>query len=306
MLVIKSHTNDPYFNIAAEEYLLHHFTDDLLFLYINNVSIIVGKHQNALAETNYKYCIENKIPIIRRYSGGGTVYHDLGNLNYSFFTYAKEGAQINFKKFAAPIIETLKQLGIEAKQEGKNDIRVDGLKISGNAGHVYINKALHHGTLLVNANLEMLSQSLKVVEGKYKDKAVKSVRSEVANLITINTQITTKKFIQNLVENVKGEIIEFSNDDIESINQQVAKKYSTWDWNFGYSPEYSFFGKLNDEPFELIVKDGIIKRVNILNNDFLKANLIGQKHELYAIKKILISSLNLDESDAESLAWKFF
>jgi lipoate-protein ligase A len=307
MLVVKSHTNDPYFNIAAEEYFLHHHNSDLLFLYVNCSSVIVGKHQNTLAETNYRYVLENKIPVIRRFSGGGAVYHDIGNLNFAFFTNAETGAQINFKKYADIIIDALKQSGINAYREGKNDIRVNGLKISGNAGHVYKNRTLHHGTLLVNADLQQLSNCLKVEEGKYIDKAVKSIRSKVVNLSLISDQISIVTIINSLLDLVNGCLETINNIDKRAIEKLAEEKYKSWQWNYGYSPEYSFSVDLDyNTNSEIIVKEGIIHTIKNLNHDLLKSQLIGQKHEFASIKKAVLSSLQLTDIEVDALAWKFF
>ena len=307
MLVVKSHTNDPFFNIAAEEYLLHHHNSDLLFLYVNSPSVIVGKHQNTLTEINYRYILENKIPVIRRFSGGGTVYHDMGNLNFAFFTNAETGAQINFKKYADTIIDSLKQFGINAQREGKNDIRAEGLKISGNAGHVYKNRTLHHGTLLVNADLQQLSNCLKVVDGKFIDKAVKSIRSKVINISALSAQVTIERITETLINIVNGEISILNHVDIAAIEKLADEKYSSWQWNYAYSPEYIVFVDVADEsPAEIVVRDGIIQTITNSKNDSLKRILIGQKHEFQSIKQAIMGFMQVTDKEAEDIAWRYF
>ena len=182
MLLINNSSTDPYFNIALEEYLLKHTSEDIFMLYTDSPSVIVGKHQNTLAEVNIRYAIEHNIHVVRRISGGGTVYHDPGNLNFCFIVNGKEGHLVDFKKFTNPIIEVFNKLGLQVNLEGKNDLRIDGLKISGNAEHVFKNRVLHHGTLLVSTDLQHLSFILKVEVGKYTDNAVKSIRSKVSNI----------------------------------------------------------------------------------------------------------------------------
>ena len=182
MLIINRPQTDPYFNIAAEEYLLKQMDEDCFMVWQNEPSIIVGKHQNTLAEINYSFAKENNIPVVRRITGGGTVFHDLGNLNFTFISSGEKGKLVNFKKFTQPIIEVLNQMGIPARFEGKNDLRVNGLKISGNAEHVYKNKVLHHGTLLFSTDLNFLKKAIKSVPERFQDKAVQSVRSKVANI----------------------------------------------------------------------------------------------------------------------------
>jgi lipoate---protein ligase len=307
MLVVKSHSNDPFFNIAAEEYFLHKTVKDLLFLYINKPCTVVGKHQNTLAEINYRYLVENNIPIIRRISGGGAVYHDLGNLNYSFFTNEAEGSQINFKKFTQFIINTLYQFGIEAVFEGKNDLRVSGFKMSGNAAHVHKNRVLHHGTLLVEADLEKLSQSLKVIDGKYHDKAVRSIHSKVINLKQLKNSLSIELIIDALLKQTDGAISELTSEEEQSIFLLVKEKFMNWEWNFGYSPKYTFSGQLiNGETFELKVEGGIIVEVKLLNNNNLKNALLGKKHDYTSIKQILETIFSMNKQEAGELAWRFF
>ena len=182
MICIKSDSNDPYFNLAAEEYLLKERKEDIYFQYINAPSVVIGKHQNALSEINLDYMNKNEILLARRISGGGAVYHDDGNLNYSFLTSEEAGDLIQFKKYTAPVIEILRLLGVEARLGKRNEILTDGGKISGTASHVYKNRTLHHGTLLFNSDLEKLAKCLYVDSSRIKDKAVKSVRSEVVNI----------------------------------------------------------------------------------------------------------------------------
>jgi lipoate-protein ligase A len=182
MLILAPATTNPYTNLATEEYLLKNSPSDIFMLWRSQPAVIVGKHQNAMAEINYHFVRENGIPVIRRLSGGGTVYHDLGNLNYTFIMNGTEGNLVNFRRFAQPIIDVLHGVGVDARLEGKNDLRVNGKKISGNAEHVYKNRVLHHGTLLVESNLVNLGMALKAPTNRYSDRAVQSIRSVVANL----------------------------------------------------------------------------------------------------------------------------
>ena len=183
MLCIKNDNTNPYFNLAAEEYVLRNFKENCFMLWRNRPSIIVGKHQNTLAEINVDYVKEKNIDVVRRLSGGGAVFHDLGNLNFTFIKNAeKEEALVDFKKYVEPVLEVLQHLGVNAKFEGRNDIMIDGKKISGNAEHVFKKRVLHHGTLLFSSQMADLSNALKVNPLKYQDKGGKSVRSRVTNL----------------------------------------------------------------------------------------------------------------------------
>ena len=294
MLIINRSQTDPYFNIAAEEYLLNNMEQDCFMLWQNEPSIIVGKHQNALAEINYSFVKENSIPVIRRISGGGTVFHDLGNLNFTFISSGEKEKLVNFKKFTQPIIEVLNQMGIPASFEGKNDLRVNGLKISGNAEHVYKNKVLHHGTLLFSADLGFLNQAIKSIPERFQDKAVQSVRSKVANISNfLKEDIPIETFKQKIISHIKSSnkgITEYSlsAEDLIAINNLVQEKYNTWQWNFGYSPGYMFETKLHLYkqiiPIEIFVKNGIINKIELqgktpININFLKKLLIGEHHE---------------------------
>ncbi|HEY9124875.1 MAG TPA: lipoate--protein ligase family protein [Bacteroidales bacterium] len=289
MKVLISPSNNPYFNIAAEEYLLHHSNDELLFLYVNENAVIVGKHQNTLAEINYRYIIENNIPVIRRISGGGTVFHDLGNLNFAFFSVTEEGKQIDFEKFSKPILDALYESGIKAYREGKNDLRSAEFKISGNAGHVYKNRAIHHGTLLVEANLERLKDCLKVKPKVYIDKAVQSIRSSVTNLRDIYHSISITELKDKIVRSVDGLIVEPEADFDKAVNSLVQSKFQTWEWNYAYSPAYTFVSyDEHDVYFKLNIEQGIINKVEIINKNYAWAKtLIGIRHQYLNVSEAL-------------------
>ena len=195
MNCILSKISDPYFNLAAEEYLLKSRDEDFFLLYRNEPSIIVGKHQNALAEINWEFASKHKIKVARRLSGGGTVYHDPGNLNFSFIRKGLEGKLVDFKKYTAPIREVLSKMGIETKFEGHNSLTLNGFKVSGNAEHVFKKRVLHHGTLLFSSSLENLEEAIRTRPDQYSDKAVKSVRAEVANICeSLDKKITIEEF----------------------------------------------------------------------------------------------------------------
>lgn len=303
MLIINRIPTDPYFNIAAEEYLLRKLEVDCFMLWQNEPSIIVGKHQNTLAEINYNFVKENNIPVIRRISGGGTVYHDLGNLNFTFISSGEKGKLVNFKKFTQPIIEVLNRLGVPARFEGKNDLRVNGFKISGNAEHVNKNKVLHHGTLLFSSDLDYLNQAIKSLHVKYKGKAVQSIRSKVANISKfIDKDISIETIKGKIISHIKKSNTETTDysltlEDEEGINNLVQEKYNTWQWNFGYSPGYMLETKLHLHKqiitIGIFVKNGIIDNIVLqgktdANIDFLKKLLIGEHHDYDSIQSLFI------------------
>lgn len=320
MLCIRSKTNHPAFNIATEEYLLKNKSEDCFYLYINNPSIIIGKHQNSMAEIDIDYVKENNIELIRRLSGGGAVFHDPGNLNFTFIKTNEKNKDVDFRKYTQPILEVLNHLGIEAIFEGRNDLTIKGKKFSGNAKHVYQDKVLQHGTLLFSSKLPDLSKALKVNPLKYKDKAVKSVRSRVTNISEhLKKPITLEEFEEQIIQHVRSlypdsEIYELNKEDIEAINLLVEQKYNTWDWNYGSSPQYNFQKGIKTPgghiEMNLDVKKGKIIEAKIFGDFFntkdigeLEKLLVGLPHHSEYIKNKLetfdfsnyISNVTLDE-----------
>ncbi|HPG34631.1 MAG TPA: lipoate--protein ligase [Lentimicrobium sp.] len=282
MLCIIRHETDPYFNLAAEEYVLKNFSRDCFMLWRNEPSIIVGKHQNTLAEINANFVKENHIKVVRRLSGGGAVFHDLGNLNFTFIASGEHHQLVDFRKFTLPILEVMQKLGIEAKFEGRNDLTIEGRKFSGNAEHVYKNRVLHHGTLLFSAQITDLSNALIVDPTKFQDKAVKSVRSRVTNISEhLKSPLTVLEFrdliLQHVMESTPGaESYSFTDEDISAIRKLKNEKYVTWDWNFGYSPKYNFRKtvKTNGGKLEvtLEVVNGVIANARFFGDYFNKLN----------------------------------
>jgi lipoate-protein ligase A len=308
MLCINLENTNPFFCLAAEEYLLRYFDDDVFMLWQSDKTIVVGKHQNALAEINYPSVRQNNIVVARRISGGGTVYHDEGNVNFAFIKNVKSPAEISFKQFTEPIVEALAKLGIVAVNSGRNDLVVNGLKISGNAEHVYKNRVLHHGTLLFDADLENLGQAIKVVPGKYISKAVQSNRSKVVNISAfLKKRMSTEEFKRVLfnfqLKKEEARVYEISENESKSIQNLATEKFSTWEWNFGYSPKYTFKNKAEIEGKSLsvllYVKKGIIEEATISGDYFNKteserinADLLGARHHFEEIESILRADFN--------------
>jgi lipoate-protein ligase A len=246
MILINLETHDPFFNLALEEVLLKRRKEDYLILGINDLSVIIGKHQAAHREVNTKFVMGNKIPVIRRISGGGTVFHDAGNLNFTFIRQSEEGKQIDFRKYTRPVIDFLGSLGIYANIEGKSDIKVDGLKISGNAEHVYRNRVLHHGTLLFSSSIDMLRNAIRADKSCYTTRAVESNPSSVMNLNErlvrfSNINEFREEMIHHLTTNMKDiEVSSLSQQDGEDAISLAEIRYRRWEWNFAYGPEYVF------------------------------------------------------------------
>ena len=304
MLCIQHSCTDPYFNLAAEEYVLKNFADDCFMLWRNEPCIIVGKHQNTLAEINLDFVREKQLKVVRRLTGGGAVFHDLGNLNFTFIVSGETGKLVDFRRFTQPILEVLKRLDIEAKFEGRNDLTIDGRKFSGNAEHIWQNRTLHHGTLLVSSIISNLSEALKVNPLKFTDKAVKSIRSRVTNISdhlprqmdVIEFRDLIMKYIMETSEGAR--LYEYNTEDIHEIEKLRDEKYCQWEWNFGYSPKYKF-EKMIRTPggnigFHINVEKGVITGMKISGDylsrydpDTIENALTGIRHDPVEIKKIL-------------------
>ncbi len=325
MICILSQNQDPFFNLAAEEFLLKNSPSEYFMLWRCDATIVVGKHQNTLAEINYPYVKKNNIRVARRLTGGGTVFHDLGNINFTFIQEGEKGKLVDFKRFITPVLEMLEGLGIRAEQGMKNEILLHGKKISGNAEHVYKSRILHHGTLLFNSELHNLSEALKVIPGKYKDKAVQSNRSQVTNIQQyLSRKMNTDDFMLALFSSFKNSSLEineyvFNQTDIRAIEKLVTEKYNTWDWIYGYSPKYSFENKASIINkwigIELNVDAGIIQLARITGSYIgnyiasrVAETLIGKKHKEDHIMSVLKHQVPKDtpNNEIEMLADAFF
>lgn len=240
---------DPAMNLALEEYALRNLplTDGgILLFYINEPSIIIGKNQNTIEEINRDYVEEHGIHVVRRLSGGGAVYHDLGNLNFSFITLDNGESFRNFAKFTKPVIDALRKLGVEAELTGRNDIQVGERKISGNAQFASKGRMYSHGTLLFNSEMERVASALRVKAVKFESKSTKSVRSRVANISEfLDEPMTIEQFRDELLREIFGRepqdvpTCPMTPADWDAVRKLADERYRSWDWNYGRSPKFN-------------------------------------------------------------------
>ncbi|MBQ0111387.1 MAG: lipoate--protein ligase family protein, partial [Oscillospiraceae bacterium] len=244
MLFVLNNSFDPAYNLATEEYLLKQKQMPAIMLWQNDRSIIIGKNQNTMAEINYPYVNENGITVCRRLTGGGAVFHDKGNLNYTVIS-DNTNKLGDYSYFSQDLTDFLKTLGLDAEMSGRNDVLLCGKKICGNAQTTYKNLVLHHGCILFSADLSSLSNALKVNPAKIADKGIKSVKSRVVN---IRSQLKEKMEIDRFRELFGDFMIkrhslvpyELTDDEKNIIKKLKDEKYSTYEWNYGTSPQYSY------------------------------------------------------------------
>lgn len=278
MLYIESKSVDPYYNLALEEYLFNTASEDCFILWQNYNTIVVGKYQNTIEEISAKYVKEHDINVVRRLSGGGAVYHDLGNVNFTFITKQKEENTFCFEHFTKHIIDILEEYGINGEFNSRNDLIIKGRKFSGNSQYMKKGKILHHGTLLFNSDLEVLVNALSPDEAKIESKAVKSIQERVTNICEhMEREITLEEFKKSIKKHI------CSIDDVkeykltETENQRVCRlrkdKYVTWEWNYGQSPKCNIIKKGSCKGGGLVqimmeVDSGYIKGAKIFGDFF--------------------------------------
>jgi lipoate-protein ligase A len=239
---VESRWEDPARNLAAEEFLLRQRQDDFVMFYINAPSVIVGKHQNVFREVNLAWTARKGIPVIRRLTGGGTVYHDRGNLNFSFILSGEKGKLVDFAKYIRPVTAFLRELGVAAVTDEHNNILIGGKKISGNAEHIFKDRVLHHGTLLFDTVPEDLAEALHATDGEVRDRAISSRRSKVTNIRAhLEKKIQMDEFRKNISDFFRHYFspcadLQFTAGEIAEIEKLAEEKYSSWEWNIAYSP----------------------------------------------------------------------
>ena len=309
MKYLVNDSNDPRYNLAFEEYCFKELDleDNYIIFWINGPAIIIGKNQNTLEEINQSYVNENNIQVVRRITGGGAVYHDLGNLNFSIISKADGPEKIDFHKFNIPVVKSLEKLGINCELSGRNDITIDGKKFSGIAQSVWKKRVLNHGTLLFDTKLDTLSNALNVKQDKIESKGVKSVKSRVTNIKPymmedVDIYGFRDLILNNMFEMEGLEPVEhkLSQEDLDNINKLFEEKYSTWEWNYGESPKFNYqnykrfpFGSV-DIRFNVV--SGLIKDLKIYGDFFgtedvakLAANLEDTKYTKEELEKKILN-----------------
>ncbi|UOR13186.1 lipoate--protein ligase [Halobacillus amylolyticus] len=311
MLVINHdvESNDPHINLAVEEYALKNLdiNETYLLFYVNKPSIIIGKNQNTVEEINTNYVEENGIHVVRRLSGGGAVYHDLGNLSFSFITKDDGDSFHDFAKFTEPVTEALNKLGVAAELSGRNDIVVNGRKISGNAQFTTKGRMFSHGTLMLDSEIENVVSALNVKTEKIKSKGIKSIRSRVANISEfLEEPITIKEFknliiryIFNVEDEKEAPYYQLTEKDWEEIHKIADERYNNWNWNYGKSPKFNIQHTKRIEgagsyDIRLDVAKGYIRNAKVYGDFFgigdiadIENKLIDIKYERQAISGAL-------------------
>lgn len=306
------HNTSPYHNLAVEEYLLQQTTDNVFMLWQNDNTIVIGKHQNTAAEVNQEYVDSHHVNVVRRLTGGGAVFHDIGNLNFTFIQNVEpEKKEIDFLKYLQPIVDALQSLGVPAAFSGRNDLVIEGQKISGNAMTFFGNRVLEHGTLLFSSQMSDLANALKVDPDKFIDKAVKSVRSRVTNISEHlphpMTVLEFKDYLMDFImkQNQMTELQNLTDEEEAIVNQLMEGKYQTWEWNYGKSPEYSMNKKIRTKggSVQLVadIRDGHIRDLQFFGDFFgekdpqeLADQLIGIRLDKQSVSDTL-TNININD-----------
>lgn len=303
MLIYHNTSTDPYFNLALEESLLTNSREDCFMLWRNRPAIIVGRNQNTAEEINAAFVRDQGVAVVRRLSGGGAVYHDLGNLNFTFIEHDSRHS-FDFARFAQPILAVLRSLGVAAEFSGRNDLLIDGRKFSGNAQYVQGGKVLHHGTLLFDSDLTVLGQALTVKPEKFESKGIKSVASRITNIAPhLPRPATIDEFVAAVFAHIAATfpgaaVAQFTPADHAAARDLVAAKYGLWEWNYGKSSPYNFRNQLRFAgglvECRLVVEAGVIRTVRIYGDYFgsrdigeLERALVGLRHDHAAIAPAL-------------------
>ncbi|MBD7945570.1 MULTISPECIES: lipoate--protein ligase [Psychrobacillus] len=300
---------DPRINLAIEEYALNTMDvekDSFLLFYINQPSIIIGRNQNTIEEINTDFVEQNGIIPVRRLSGGGAVYHDLGNLNFSFLTKDDGDSFRNFKKFTQPVVDALKKMGVDAELSGRNDILAEGKKISGNAQFSTRGRMFSHGTLMFDTEIDAVVSALKVKKEKIESKGIKSIRSRVTNIVDLlDEPMTVEEFRLAILSSIFGgedkvQYWELTEEDWANIHKLSEERYQKWEWNYGKSPKFNIQHShrfpTGSVDVRLEVNKGVIEEVKFFGDFFgvgeveeVEVLLVGKNYSKEAIEQALES-----------------
>ncbi len=297
-----SKSNDGWRNLATDRFFLENLGKDdiMLYFYINKNAVIIGKSQNAWRECNLEAMDKDGVQLVRRHTGGGAVYHDQNNLNFSFIMGENN---YNLKRQMGVIQNMVSELGMTAELSGRNDILIDGKKFSGNAFAVLRGMCAHHGTILVNTDLSRLAGYLNVSQKKMNAKGIKSVKSRVCNLHDFNPQVTVSMVAELLKEQYEKEYgkyteYEFSKEQKDEI-EKIYSQQSSWEWRLGRTPEFDYqieerfsFGEMQ---LLFTVKEGIVRDISVFS-DALDTELSG------IVRECLLGARFSPEALAERLS----
>lgn len=308
MIFVPNDNTDPRINLAIETYLLKEMPIDepLLLFYINDPSIIIGRNQNTIEEINQSYVDQHGIHVVRRLSGGGAVYHDHGNLNFSFIMPDDGNSFRDFAKVTQPIIQALHDLGVSgAELKGRNDLVINELKFSGNAMYATAGRMFAHGTLMFDSDIDEVVNALKVRKDKIESKGIKSIRSRVTNIkpfLPAEKQgMTTEAFREDILLKIFGvtssdqiKTYELTEADWQKINKISEEYYQNWEWNYGKSPAFDLVRRqrfpIGSIEVQMNVEEGKIKELKIFGDFFglgeikdVEDQLIGTKYEKEAV-----------------------
>ena len=280
MYLLNHSSTDCFFNLACEEYFVKNSQEDFFLLWQNDNTIVVGKNQNTLEEINHPYVTEHNIRVVRRMTGGGAVYHDLGNVNFSIIQTTEKEHFNDYAYFTQPVCLFLQTLGLHVQLSGRNDLTLCGMKFSGNAQACFGNRLLHHGTILFDSDITCLSKALTPNPLKIDSKGIKSVRSRVTNLkSSLSDDITVTAFMKSLTSYLLHSIPNLQEhrltpEETAAIQSLADKKYRTWEWNYGSSPPFTL-SKSRKYPFGIVtlhlyIESGQLRTLKIYGDFFGK------------------------------------